>query len=385
MVNKERLVNEFLTLVRIEGLSKQEAKVADYLGKSLDSLGVEHHIDNAGEKIGGDSGNIIAKVPASNPGYPALLFSSHMDTVGPVKGINPIVDGDTIRSDGTTILGADDKSGIAAILELIRVLQENQLPHGHIDIVFDVAEEIGLMGAKLLDFSQFKAKMAMVLDNSDLTKITNRAPSANRMTYEITGVETHAGMNPEKGISAIEIASRAIAGMTLGRIDHETTANIGTIEGGTATNIVAKSVKITAEARSHDVEKLEAQSDHMKQAFLDQIPHFERDVDGKIIRAEFKEERHRDFTSMHISESAPVYQLVYNAGKRIGLNLTPKVAGGGTDANIYNINGIETVVIGTGMTDPHTVKESIKIRDLVDTTRLLLAIIEESINFANPN
>ncbi len=381
MVNKERLVNEFLTLVRIESLSKQEAKVAEYLSKVLDSMGVEHYVDQAGEKIGGDTGNVIAKIPATHPDYPALLFSAHMDTVGPVEGINPIVDGDTIRSDGTTILGADDKSGIAAILELVRVLQDNQLPHGHIDIVFDVAEEIGLMGAKLLDFSQFKAKMAMVLDNSDLLKITNRAPSANRMTYEITGVEAHAGMNPHKGISAIEVASRAIASMTLGRIDHETTANVGTISGGTATNIVAKTVKITAEARSHDVEKLEAQSDHMKQAFLDQLPHFEREVDGKKIRAGFKEERHRDFTSMHILESAPVYQMVHNAGKRIGMNLTSKVAGGGTDANIYNINDIETVVIGTGMTNPHTVKEYIKVQNLVDTTRLLLAIIEESINY----
>lgn len=383
MVNKDRLVNEFLTLVKIEGLSKQEGKVAKYLSGILDSMGIEYYVDQAGEIIGGETGNIVASIPATDPKYPALLFSSHMDTVGPVKGINPIMDGDIIRSDGTTILGADDKSGIAAILECLRVLAENNLPHGHITIVFDVAEEIGLLGAKHLDFSKLKAKMAFVLDNSDIDKITNRAPSANRMTYEIRGVERHAGMEPEKGISAIEVASRAIAAMKLGRLDSETTANIGTIEGGRATNIVANYAKVTAEARSHDEAKLTAQSDHMKQCFLDQIDKFTKVVDGKTIAPSLLEERDHDFAVMHVSESSPTYQMAKRAGDRIGLHLMPKTAGGGTDGNVYNLNGIETVVIGTGMTNAHTVNECIKIQDMFDCTRLLLAIIAESEQFGN--
>ncbi|KPL07526.1 hypothetical protein AMJ86_04290 [bacterium SM23_57] len=383
MVNKDRLVNEFLALVKIEGLSKQEGKVAKYLSGILDSMGIEYYVDQVGDIIGGETGNMIASIPATDTKFPALLFSSHMDTVGPATGINPIMDGDIIRSDGTTILGADDKSGIAAILECLRVLAENKLPHGHINIVFDVAEEIGLLGAKHLDYSKLKAKMAFVLDNSDIDKITNRAPSANRMTYEIRGVERHAGMEPEKGISAIEVASQAIAAMKLGRLDHETTANIGTIEGGRATNIVANYVKITAEARSHDEAKLSAQSDHMKQCFLDQIEKFTKVVDGKTITPTFLEDRHHDFAVMHVAESSPTYQLAKRAGAKIGIHLTPKTAGGGTDGNIYNLNGIETVVIGTGMTNAHTVKECIKIQDMVDCTRLLLAIIAESEQFGN--
>jgi len=383
MVNRERLVNEFLSLVKIESLSKQEGKVAQYLSKVLESLGIDYHTDNAGEEIGGETGNLIAGIPATDPEYPTLLFSSHMDTVGPVKGIKPIVDGDTIRSDGTTILGSDDKSGIAAILECLRILAEKRIPHGRIEIVFDVAEEIGLLGAKYLDSSKLTAKMAYVLDDSDLGKITNRAPTANRMVYEIRGIEKHAGMEPEKGISAIEVASHAIAAMKLGRLDDETTANIGTIEGGSATNIVANYVKITAEARSHSEAKLKAQSEHMKQAFLDQIGKFSKVVDGQKIAPTFLEDRHLDFSIMNVPESSPTFQLAKRAGKRIRIDLAAKTAGGGTDGNIYNLHGIETVVIGTGMTNVHTVKECIRIQDMVDCTRLLLAIIEESVAFGS--
>jgi tripeptide aminopeptidase len=378
MVQQDRLVNQFLELVKIEALSKQEKPVAQYLTGVLDTMGIEHYMDDAGDKIGGNCGNLIASIPATDPSYPALLLSAHMDTVGPNKGINPVIDADTIKSDGTTILGADDKSGIAAILECLRVIEEDNIPHGHIDIVFDVAEEIGLLGAKHLDFSSFKAKMAYVMDHTEVDQIVNRAPSANRMSYEVRGIEKHAGMEPEKGISAIEVASHAIATMKLGRIDHETTANIGTIEGGRATNIVANLVKITAEARSHDDAKLETQSDNMKRAFLDAVEKFKKVVDDKEISPTFLEDRERDFTAQNVPESSPVYQLAKNAGKRLGLELSPKTAGGGTDGNIYNVNGIETVVVGTGMTNCHTVKEYIKIQDLVNCARLLVAIVEES-------
>jgi tripeptide aminopeptidase len=381
MVNKDRLVKEFLNLVKIESLSKQEGQVAKYLDGILTSMGIEHHLDKAGEEIGGECGNMISRIPATNPNYPALLFSAHMDTVGPVKGISPIVEGDIIRSSGTTVLGSDDKSGLSCILECLRVLEEDKIPHGLIEIVFDVAEEIGLLGAKHLDFSQFQAKMAYVLDNEDIDRVTTRAPSANRMTYEIYGVEAHAGMEPQKGISAIEVASRAIAEMTLGRLDQETTANIGTINGGTATNIVANYVKITAEARSHDPAKLEAQCEHMKQAFLNQLSKFEKMVDGKKITPTFMEDRQQDFVAMKVPESSRVFQLVKNAGKRIGLEITSKSGGGGTDGNVYNLHGIETVVVGTGMKDVHTVKEYIAISDLVLCARLLVMMVEESANY----
>ena len=214
--------------------------------------------------VGGNVGNLIAKFAGTVPGSQPLLLSAHMDTVVPGEGIVPILDGDILRTDGTTVLGGDDKSGVAIICEVLRVIKENAIPCSAIDVVFTICEEAGLIGAKCLDVTSLRARTGLVLDSDSVGFLFTRAPAANRMEFRVHGLEAHAGVCPEKGINAIKVAAEGIAQMNLGRIDHETTANIGVIEGGMAVNIVPNQVVLKGEARSHDPDKLKRQTEHMQ-------------------------------------------------------------------------------------------------------------------------
>ena len=252
MINRERLKNFLIELIKIDSLSRREYDVAMRLKSELEELGAELTIDNAGEMVGGNVGNLIAKFPGTVPASQPLLLSAHMDTVVPGEGIVPILDGDILRTDGTTVLGGDDKSGVAIICEVLRVIKENAIPCSAIDVVFTICEEAGLIGAKCLDITSLRARTGLVLDSDSVGFLFTRAPAANRMEFRVHGLEAHAGVCPEKGINAIKVAAEGIAQMNLGRIDHETTANIGVIEGGMAVNIVPNQVVLKGEARSHD-------------------------------------------------------------------------------------------------------------------------------------
>ncbi len=377
-VNRDRMVNLFCQLVQIDSPSKQEANVADFIEKLLAPLGVKMWRDDAGAKIGGNCGNLHVRMPARGSNAPAVLFSSHMDTVMPGLGIKPRIDGDIIRSDGTTVLGADDKAGVTAILELLQCLHESDMPHGPVEVIFDVAEEIGLMGCFQVDLSQVKAKYAIVLDGEEMDQIIYKAPSANRMFYEIEGVAAHAGMCPERGISAIEVFAEAVSNMPLGRIDPETTANVGTIEAGRATNIVCEKLTSRAEARSHSTDKLESQTRAMSKALHDAVAKFERVIDGKPRRAVLTETIKREFTAMDISLDSLPYRVVHEAGQLVGLAMKPAAIGGGTNANVYNEKGLPAVVIGCGMCQEHTTSEHLKIDDLTKAAELCLAILKKN-------
>lgn len=377
-VNRDRMVNLFCQLVQIDSPSKQEANVADFIEKLLAPLGVKMWRDDAGAKIGGNCGNLHVRMPARGSNAPAVLFSSHMDTVMPGLGIKPRIDGDIIRSDGTTVLGADDKAGVTAILELLQCLHESDMPHGPVEVIFDVAEEIGLMGCFQVDLSQVQAKYAIVLDGEEMDQIIYKAPSANRMFYEIEGVAAHAGMCPERGISAIEVFAEAVSNMPLGRIDPETTANVGTIEAGRATNIVCEKLTSRAEARSHSTDKLETQTRAMSKALHDAVAKFERVIDGKPRRAVLTETIKREFTAMDISLDSLPYRVVHEAGQLVGLAMKPAAIGGGTNANVYNEKGLPAVVIGCGMCQEHTTSEHLKIDDLTKAAELCLAILKKN-------
>lgn len=374
----DRLVRTFLDLVQIDSPSKDEARVAEYLTKVLKPLGVEIWQDDAGKKISGACGNVHVRMKGALPNIPAVLFSAHVDTVMPCLGIKPQVEDGVIRSDGTTILGADDKSGIAAIVEMLRVVYEQKLPCGPIEVIFDVAEEVGLQGARQIDFSKLKAKCAFVLDSEELTKVVVRSPAANRMTFEVEGVAAHAGMAPERGISAIEVVCKAISRMRLGRLDPDSTANIGTIKAGRATNIVADRATIRAEARSHDEETLESQTTHMQDCFRDVLPEFRKQVDGKLIEPKFHATIAREFSAMNIPQDTLPYRLASAAGAQLGLKMEPQSIGGGTNANIYNAHGLPAVVIGTGMSGEHTTGEHIAISDLEMCCRFCLEILVQN-------
>ena len=373
MVKRDRLADTFRFLVEIDSVSKEEAAISKEIQKILESMGAKIFIDNAGDRAGGNTGNLIARFEG-NAAAPVLLLNAHMDTVQPGKGVKPILKDGIFTTDGTTILGADDKSAIAILVETIRILHENDLSFGPIELVFTICEEIGLQGAKHLDFSLITAKYGYALDATDTEGIITRAPAANKVEFKVHGKDAHAGAAPEKGINAIFLASQAIAGLEIGRIDRETTCNIGIIEGGIATNIVPNLVTVKGEVRSHDEEKLMEITDRFVSGFKTVLENYKKATgEEDLPRLEFQVES--DFYRTHIPEDHPVVTLAREAAENLGRKMITKTTGGGADANIFFEKGIITGVLGTGMRDMHTVRESIKLDDMVEVVELLVEII----------
>ncbi|TVX92821.1 M20/M25/M40 family metallo-hydrolase [Paenibacillus agilis] len=374
MVQQERLVQHFLQLVQVDSETRYEREICDLLKKQFSDLGLDVYEDDTEEKSGHGAGNLIVTWPASEGQEQAkrIFFTSHMDTVTPGKGIKPVIDADgMIRSDGTTILGADDKAGLAAMFEAIRVVQESGKAHGQIQFVITVGEESGLNGARVMDASLLKADLGYALDsNGEIGSIAVAAPTQAKITMEIFGKSAHAGVNPEYGISAIQVAGKAVARMPLGRIDHETTANIGRFEGGGATNIVCDYVKLTAEARSIVQDKMDKQTAAMKEALESAATEYGA-------RANFTSEVM--YPAFNFTEEDEVVQLVARANEKIGVKTSVFHSGGGSDANIFNGHGVPTVNLAVGYKDIHTTNEHIHTSDLVKTTELVVAIIEEAI------
>ncbi len=367
MVNKNRLVDEFLELVKIDSLSLKERSMCDTLKGKLGALGYEAVEDDAGKKAGGECGNIICTVKGSKE-VPAILITAHMDTVVPGIGKKPVVEGDIIKSDGTTILGGDDAAGIVIILETLKVLKEENIPHGDIQIAFTIAEEIGLIGAKNMDFSKVYAKYGFILDSDgSIGCAAVKAPSQNKISAVIKGKAAHAGMEPEKGISAFSIMADAISSMKLGRIDEETTANIGIVKGGVATNIICDRVEIQGEARSRENSKLEAQTNHMRECFEKAAAKW----GGQV---EFKAQQ--EYPAFDIKRDSKIVGILENAAEAAGFKFEAITTGGGSDTNIFNSKGIEAVDLSVGMTKVHSVEEQISITDMVNAVSFLIEIIK---------
>jgi tripeptide aminopeptidase len=376
MINQDRLKNLLLELVQIDSHSRKEREVAQRIKQYCEELGAEVEIDDAGEKVGGNTGNVIARFKGTIPGAEPIMMSAHMDTVVPGEGVKPIIEGDIIRTDGTTVLGGDDKSGCAVIIETIRSLQEQNIPHTPIEAIFSICEEVGLLGAKNVDVSKIKSKYGIVFDSDDPGFLFTRGPSADHLEIEVFGLESHAGVAPEEGISAIKIASEAIAGMKLGRIDEETTANIGVIEGGKATNIVTNYVNLKGEARSLEDSKLEEQTKHMVQRFEDAAAKYEVTVEGRTTKGRIKAHVSREYSAMDVSDDSHVVQLVKTAAARLGKEVKTLASGGGCDANIFNKKGIECANLGTGMRAIHTVNEWLDVKDMYASASMTLEILK---------
>lgn len=376
-IDSRRMTGHFVKLVQIDSLSKKERAVALELQKDLETLGAKVEFDQAGEAVGGEVGNLIARLPGAGPARPPLLLSAHMDTVVPGEGIKPVVEGDKIRSDGTTILGGDDKSGIAIIMEVLRTLRDKKIPHGEIEVVFTICEEFGLVGAKHLDLSKLKSKYGLVLDCDNVGFLFTQSPSSDRLEFKIHGLEAHAGVCPEEGVSAIQIASEAISRMKLGRIDFETTANVGIIEGGSATNIVPNYVYVKAESRSHSDEKLAAQTAHMRECFQQAAEKFSVTIDGKKITGRVEEKIWRDYDRMNVGKTTPIVQSVLEAAKKLSFRVETKATGGGCDANIFNQKGITVANLGTGMHNIHTVKEWLSIDEMSQAAEIVLETVRQ--------
>ncbi len=359
MINEERLVQTFLELVAIDSPSGEEAAICDELERRFKALG-------ATEIERDEVHNLIARFPGTGPGD-YIMLSAHMDTVGKDRGIKPQIRDGVIYSDGTTILGGDDKSGVAAILEVVQSLNEDNAPHPPLEAVISVSEEMGLAGARALDKGRIKSRRGYVLDAGGPSGvIVTSAPSQDSLEIKVHGRTAHAGAEPEKGVNAIRVASEAIAAMPLGRIDAETTANIGVIQGGVATNIVPDYVFVKGEARSRDNTKLAAQTAAMAGAFQEAAEH-------NAARVEFKIKRM--YTTYKLADNHPVVAAAIAAVKKLGWTPMIKASGGGTDANIYAEHGIYCAIISTGMADVHTPDEHIAIEDMANGARLLQEII----------
>ena len=365
MINKERLLSTFLEYVQIDSESTHEKAMAQRVAADLEAIGCAVSFDNSMEHTGSDTGNLYATLPGNAEGE-AIILSAHMDTVTPGVGVVPVIENGIIRSQGDTVLGGDDKSGIAAAVEALRTITEHNLPHPTIQCVFTVCEEIGLLGSVHLDYARLQAGQAVVLDSSGRAgKIITAAPGQYKLDAEIVGRRAHAGVAPEEGISAIQVLGEAISHMKLLRIDAETTANIGSVSSNYATNIVPERARIIAEARSRSDEKLEAQAQHMLACLEDACKKYGAKLEGGLKRS---------YSAYSFADTDPFIQRVVAACGKAGLKAELAASGGGSDANNFNRSGIKAVVLGTGMTKVHTTQEELAVSDLEDTAALVLAL-----------
>ena len=377
MVNRDRITTEFMRQAAISSPSLKEGAMARYLQERFIALGAEVLYDQAGKTTGGEVGNLLARFAGSKKGEP-LLLSLHMDTVGPCETVEPILIDGVISSAGATILGADDKAGIAEVIEALEIVRELKIPHVPLEVVVTIAEEIGLVGAKHFDFSLIRSRRGFAFDTPGVDFMVRQAPGANRMQIEITGLASHAGVAPENGLSAIQVAAKAISLMRLGRIDVETTANIGTIAGGVATNIIAETVQLKGEARSHDPKKLSAQTDHMLACFEQAADELITTIDGKAVRARVDIKVESDFPSMSVPKNAQICQLACKAASALGRTMHDRLGGGGSDANIFNDQQIEMVIIGTGMQNVHSTSESVVVAEMVQVAEFIVEVIKQA-------
>jgi tripeptide aminopeptidase len=357
-VDRDRLLRTFLDLVAVDSPTGHEAEIGRVLDARFRELGCATSIDEVG--------NIVAVYPGTRVG--TILVSTHMDTAGTDRGIVPIIGDDgVIRTDGSTILGADDKSGLAGCLELLTLLRENPgTSHPTIEFVVSVGEESGLVGSRQLDVSRLNATHGFVLDTAGVMgSITYWSPTSVYLTVTFHGRKAHAGVEPEKGVSAIQAAADAIAAMTLGRIDDETVANIGTIGGGEARNIIPDTVVLAGMARSHDQAKLDAQLAAMRRACEDAAT-------ARGAKVEFEAEE--IYRTYKIEPDSRPYREAAAAIRSLGLEVVARKSGGGTDGNFFNAKGIPCVALSTGMVDEHATTENISVDDLVLAAKTLVAI-----------
>ncbi len=359
----------FFKLVQMDSHSLQEAEVAAFCKSYLETLGFTVETDDAGEKLGGNTGNLIATL-SGQPELPSIMLTAHMDTVQPGTSIQPRVDSDGVAwSDGTTVLGADDKAGVTAILLGVKQLVESGAAHGTIQVVLTIAEEIGLQGAKCVDPSRLQAVYGLALDSGGpLGTIVTAGPSQIRWEAEFIGKSAHAGVAPENGISAIRVAARAVANMQHGRIDDETTVNIGSFLAEGPNNVVRDRVRLIGEARSRNPHKLEQLLSDMRTGF---------EETAAAAGASVTFEHRLNYDGFRFELSAPVRQRAERVLAELGHTVNAVEGGGGSDANIFTSIGIPTLNIGIGYVDIHSTNEHVALADIASAAEVVAAFCKQ--------
>ena len=364
---RKRLIDTFFRLVRIKSPSGDEREIVEHVREILSGLGLEVEVDDSGKKYGSNSGNLTALLKGGDPDIIPVFIGAHLDTVALNGEVIPYMDNGIIRNKNSKcILGGDDKVAVAAIIEVLRYIIENNIKTGDIYIIFTISEEIGVVGAKYVDMDKVGAEYGFVFDShGDIGTIYNQAPYQNSIDVEFTGKAAHAGIEPEKGINSIKAAAIAISNIRFGRLDHETTANIGKINGGVARNIVPENTKIMLEARSIKESKLEKVTEKM----IDSLKVASDDTGCKL-----KYKLVREYDGFNIGPEEIPLKIALNAIKEIGIDPVIGSSGGGSDINVFNSKGKRAVNLSSGMEDVHTNSEYVKASQLEKLAQLILEI-----------
>ena len=366
-MRNEAMYAELLDLLTTDAGSGKEALVADKVAAKLAELGFQVIRDNAGETFGGECGNVLGIREGELDG--SLLLSSHLDRVPNGYGIKPVEKDGVLYSDGTTILAADDISGVAAIFDGLRRVLATGKPLPRLEVLFTVGEETGLYGAKALDLSLIKSKMGYIFDSpGGVGRFVNGAPGRYTFRVDITGKSAHAGNEPEKGVDATKTVCDILSTLIQGRVDEITTSNFSVIgSNATALNVVCDGAWFEGEARSRDFQRLEEYvayfEDHCKKVAAEK---------GAGIQIT-KEEIFRPFL---IPESDPILVIAKAACEKLGLNFRAETGGGGMDANVYNAKDMVTVGVATGYTKNHTKAEQLVLEDFFKSGELAAVLIE---------
>jgi tripeptide aminopeptidase len=357
----------FLELAAIASPSGEERPVADRVLGYLRDCGLQPDEDGTGPEIGSTMGNIYASLEPTAEGEPIFLCA-HLDTVPPIDAIEPVIEDGIVRNRNRAILGGDNKAAVAAMLEATRRVLAEGRPHAGIELVFTSKEEVGLQGAYAFDHTRLHSRVGYVYDDaSAIGAIVLGAPSANLFEVTFHGRSAHAGMYPEEGRSAIAAAARAISEMPLGRIDEETTANIGTIEGGIAANVVPDRCFLVGEARSHDERKLADQVQAMQDAITFAAGLADCEVETKLTK---------HYTAYRFSRDDLAVRLAADALGRSGFEPRYTLSGGAADSNVFNERGLQCVNLANAMAEIHTPDEHIAVADVEAMVEVTLALFD---------
>lgn len=371
MINENRMLNEFIELVSVPCPSKDEKAEAELIMRKLDELGIEYKMDNVNEKTGGNCGNIWAYIKGTVSDAPKLLFEAHMDSVAPTTGTKVVRKDGVLYSDGTTTLGGDDKVGVAGMLEAVRSLKEDNVAHGDVQLLFTVSEEIGCLGVVHLDKSLIKADYGYCMDIGGAPgEITYAAPKLYDIYVTVKGKAAHAGIAPEEGVNAIMLAAEAMSKLpAYGRIDKETTFNIGMFNAGVGTNIVCPEAKFVIDMRSLNVAKLEELKDSTMKLIQETVEAGHGEVEFEVVEG---------CPAVELSQDHPCIQLAQKAAEKLGFPVEMKVTGGCSDGNYLCGYGLPCGLLATGMSNVHTTQEYLKEEDLYNTARWTYEIIKEA-------
>ena len=366
--DRKRLIQLFTQFAAIDGVSLAEREIAQSVIGLLQAAGIRVVEDDAARRIGGTVGNLLCFPPDFRPGRPAVMLTAHLDTVLPTKKLKPIVSEERISSDGSTILGGDNRLGVTILISLLLATTEGQRSYKNYFVAFTVAEEIGLRGATAMNLTPYNVRSAFVFDCSKRPGIyIKECVGLALFNARFVGKAAHAGVAPEEGINAIGLAGAGISKLRMGRVDEDTTVNIGRISGGEASNVVPDKVEIRGEVRSFRMSRIRGELRHIERTLS------EAALGGGKLLFETKD----DFEPYAHADTTPIVLEVERALKRVSLSPQPIRYTGGSDANVYNARGIPAINLGIGAQKPHSFQEFILIEDLVKSAEIAFSLVTE--------